>query len=319
MKMKKPDIVNTVNTASIASADREAVLHKRAVLQEIIQNKGCRGREEGTCDLCPFKHEGDSGCLLAYPYIGGQWPKETAETVKTYCYVYCINSVTGADGRNFIIKETVKTEVPEKDRITEGAVRITEDAVRMSGQGMKFDQGKPDWSLVDLSVIEEWLVCRQEMHTHAVPVPPYELYMSSLKDWQKGEIETPSGQPVMALAAAAYMRSVCHVPFTEKEDIQEDIQDAVWLGFPLSSLEDMVKVLTHGAVKYARDNWQKVPDARNRYFAALFRHNLSVMNGDMLDPEFGLPHTAHALCNLYFLTWFNMQDILAGKNKKEMQ
>ena len=41
---------------------------------------------------------------------------------------------------------------------------------------------------------------------------------------------------------------------------------------PPLALEETVKVLTFGAQKYARDNWQKVPDSKRRYFDALQRH-----------------------------------------------
>ena len=35
---------------------------------------------------------------------------------------------------------------------------------------------------------------------------------------------------------------------------------------PPLALKEMVKVLTFGAQKYDRDNWQKVPESKRRYF-----------------------------------------------------
>lgn len=66
-------------------------------------------------------------------------------------------------------------------------------------------------------------------------------------------------------------------------------------------LQEYVKVLTEGAKKYAPNNWRKVEDARNRYFAALLRHIWAWWLGERNDPEWDLHHLAHAMCCLTFL------------------
>jgi hypothetical protein len=70
---------------------------------------------------------------------------------------------------------------------------------------------------------------------------------------------------------------------------------------PPHALEEMVKVLTIGAQKYAPDNWRLVPDANRRYFAAAQRHLWAWKRGEIKDPETGVHHLAHAACNLFFL------------------
>ena len=70
---------------------------------------------------------------------------------------------------------------------------------------------------------------------------------------------------------------------------------------PPLALEETVKVLTFGAQKYERDNWQKVPDAKRRYFDALQRHVWSWKQGEQIDPESGIHHLAHAMCCLMFI------------------
>jgi hypothetical protein len=70
---------------------------------------------------------------------------------------------------------------------------------------------------------------------------------------------------------------------------------------PPLALEEMVKVLTFGAQKYDPDNWQKVPDSKRRYFAALQRHLWAWKQGETVDKESGIHHLAHAACCLYFL------------------
>jgi hypothetical protein len=74
-----------------------------------------------------------------------------------------------------------------------------------------------------------------------------------------------------------------------------------WDLLPLDSVGRIVEVLTYGAKKYAPDNWRKVPDANNRYFAAALRHLAAWKLGEHLDPESGLPHLAHAGCCILFL------------------
>ena len=70
---------------------------------------------------------------------------------------------------------------------------------------------------------------------------------------------------------------------------------------PPLALEETVKVLTFGAQKYERDNWQKVPDSKRRYFDAMQRHVWAWKEGESFDPESGIHHLAHAMCCLMFL------------------
>lgn len=78
-----------------------------------------------------------------------------------------------------------------------------------------------------------------------------------------------------------------------------------WSLLDLKALTGCVEVLTFGAEKYARDNWKKVPDGKNRYFAALMRHLTAWQSGEKVDPESGKSHLDHAMCNLYFLKNFD--------------
>jgi hypothetical protein len=89
------------------------------------------------------------------------------------------------------------------------------------------------------------------------------------------------------------------------EGYKADEDKPDWSLLPLDVLEDTVRVLTVGAKKYARDNWQKVPNARERYFAAALRHLTAWQRGEMNDPETGRPHLAHAQCCLTFLGWLD--------------
>ncbi len=85
------------------------------------------------------------------------------------------------------------------------------------------------------------------------------------------------------------------------EGRKDDTGKARWDLLPLRAASAIVRVLTYGARKYAPENWRKVPDGRDRYFAAALRHLVAWRGGEAIDPESGEPHLAHAACCLFFL------------------
>lgn len=72
---------------------------------------------------------------------------------------------------------------------------------------------------------------------------------------------------------------------------------------PLSALEDCARVFGYGREKYAAWNWAKGMDWSIPY-ACLLRHMAAWFNGEDNDPESGLPHLGHAMCNLVMLSTF---------------
>ena len=74
---------------------------------------------------------------------------------------------------------------------------------------------------------------------------------------------------------------------------------------PKGTVNSVVDVLEFGSKKYADNNWQKVPNAKNRYYDAALRHIDAWFSGEIKDSETGLPHLAHAICCLMFLMWFD--------------
>lgn len=61
------------------------------------------------------------------------------------------------------------------------------------------------------------------------------------------------------------------------------------------------RVLTFGAEKYARGNWDKVEDHENRYMDAALRHLNAHRRGELVDSESGESHLAHAACCILFM------------------
>jgi len=81
----------------------------------------------------------------------------------------------------------------------------------------------------------------------------------------------------------------------------------------------VVRVREFGMRKYQldiskSDGWKNVPDALRRYMDAMDRHlDAVLLDGEDTDPESGLPHMHHFLCDALFVAWLvaNKPDQLA--------
>lgn len=72
------------------------------------------------------------------------------------------------------------------------------------------------------------------------------------------------------------------------------------------------RVLTFGAEKYARGNWDHVADHENRYMDAALRHLNAHRRGELVDGESGESHLAHAACCILFLLDKQERDVGAA-------
>ena len=70
---------------------------------------------------------------------------------------------------------------------------------------------------------------------------------------------------------------------------------------PTFAQEQYAKVLTMGAEKYGDHNWQKGMDW-SKVIASMVRHIEAIKRGEDFDPESGLLHSAHVMCNAAFLS-----------------
>ncbi len=82
-----------------------------------------------------------------------------------------------------------------------------------------------------------------------------------------------------------------------------------WDLLPWEEVRSVVRVLTLGAEKYDDDNWKKVANSRNRYFAAAQRHITAWWDGERWDQESGIHHLAHAICCLLFAMWHDHNEV----------
>ena len=89
----------------------------------------------------------------------------------------------------------------------------------------------------------------------------------------------------------------------QKDDKEKNRLDLIEPEF----IEGVGKVLTFGANKYEPNNWQKVEDAKDRYYAAALRHLIAWRKGEKTDSESGISHLDHVACNIMFLQHFERE------------
>ena len=94
------------------------------------------------------------------------------------------------------------------------------------------------------------------------------------------------------------------------EGVKYDQEKPDYSLVPFGAMDQVVKVLTYGAKKYDRFNWEKVES--RRYQAAALRHISAYMQGEKIDPESGVNHLAHAICSILFLTDFDLKESAEG-------
>lgn len=102
----------------------------------------------------------------------------------------------------------------------------------------------------------------------------------------------------------------CHIPpdasLRPPPGTKNDAGKPRWSLLPLGFVRGVVEVLEVGAAKYDVDNWQKVPDARRRYYDAAHRHIEAWWEGERDDADDGLHHLLHAGCCVAFAWWLDV-------------
>ena len=72
---------------------------------------------------------------------------------------------------------------------------------------------------------------------------------------------------------------------------------------PPDAIEELTKVMTMGAEKYAPRNWEKGFNWMDCY-ASMARHQMAWLLGEDRDPESGHLHMAHVMWNAMAITAF---------------
>lgn len=120
---------------------------------------------------------------------------------------------------------------------------------------------------------------------------PKDIY----KFWKAGQAPFPN--PTMDINIGPITQLV---PATKHDEGKAD-----WSLVPFESLEGMVKVLEFGAKKYSGWNWTADGGfSYTRVLRSCLRHLFAWSRGEDLDPESGLSHIHHAMCNLLFISHY---------------
>lgn len=82
-------------------------------------------------------------------------------------------------------------------------------------------------------------------------------------------------------------------------------------------MQEVQAVLEAGARKYGDDNWRMVANAPTRYFDATMRHLFAYRLGEVVDPDDGRSHLAHAICSLLFIEELRQELSLQANKETE--
>jgi len=90
-------------------------------------------------------------------------------------------------------------------------------------------------------------------------------------------------------------------PETPDQEAKSDAGKPRLTLVPTQILFDIAEVREYGCKKYKNpDNWKRVEE--ERYWEAAYRHFLRCVNDhDAVDPESGISHLKHLVCNLAFI------------------
>jgi hypothetical protein len=102
----------------------------------------------------------------------------------------------------------------------------------------------------------------------------------------------------------AFICATCGIKRLHGEGVKYDVGKLQWSLLPFEEMEEVVRVLTKGANKYAKDNWKNVRPTE-KYIDAAFRHIVAWIRGERDDVDFGTHHLANAISCLLFLMWFD--------------
>ncbi len=70
---------------------------------------------------------------------------------------------------------------------------------------------------------------------------------------------------------------------------------------PVEALLGAASVMGYGAQKYSDHNWRGGIEW-NKLYASTLRHLFAWQTGEDIDPESGLPHLDHAMCDIGMLS-----------------
>ena len=128
------------------------------------------------------------------------------------------------------------------------------------------------------------------------------------------DVTVEEAEGYMARISSPNWREEVSAPLTEGQKFDSDKLRYELL--PPELLEEVARVLTFGAKKYADRNWE-LGMKWSRPFGALMRHMWAWWRGEEKDPETGYSHLAHAACCIAFLVSYEARNVGTDDRPKE--
>lgn len=148
------------------------------------------------------------------------------------------------------------------------------------GSAARYNVGKVPLELIPLEIVAEYAARSRHVRSFQMSAQGHEAALSMLGRFQMGRGDADL-------------------------DDRELLLDAIWhLDADGGATEDCARVFDYGRKKYAEWNWAK-GQAWSVPIACAARHLVfGMMRGETLDPDSGLPHRGHFVCNIVMLLWF---------------
>ena len=95
---------------------------------------------------------------------------------------------------------------------------------------------------------------------------------------------------------------------TAKPFVKHNQGKIKWRLLPIEPVEDIIRTMMHGEIKYSADNWKRCNDPEEYYDAAM-RHMTKLKTEGLIDldsKEDQLYHAACAAANMIFYQWLTV-------------
>lgn len=176
---------------------------------------------------------------------------------------------------------------------------------------LRFGMNNGPLSLDELVVSEYVAPVKKGLHSETIVVEwpedaPAGLRLVHNLVTLTSKFESPSYE-LKENEIVAAVKGMDFIPFVSAEDstpvigTKHDQGKPILGAVPPHAELAVGRVLTFGAEKYARGNWDKVEDHENRYMDAALRHLNAHRRGELTDSESGESHLAHAACCILFM------------------
>lgn len=185
------------------------------------------------------------------------------------------------------------------EQIASFLISSLKNATKTKALGKRYNHGKPAYDLIPPSIFT-FLLQRSRTKKRSVSqlVNKIILWRNTLPTINKDSLPTHDRDLLLSIISII-------VDFLwEDNKHQFDKKTKLFPG--LFAADQVARVLTGGAIKYAPRNWESGLSFIETWASGM-RHIQAILRGKATDDESTLSHWAHALCNFCFLLHFSEQ------------